>query len=88
MNGPVKSYKEAYDLYRQAKEATKATFRDNQGGFGISVVNHVGKFSPDPKTLDDFLAMDRYEFTQWSDANKVAAFTNFMIWYKKELFSL
>ena len=88
MNGPVKSYKEAYDLYRQAKEATKATCRDSQGGFGISVVNHVSKFAPDPKTLDDFLAMDRYEFTRWNDANKVTAFTNFMIWYKKELFSL
>ena len=88
LNGPVKSYKEAYDLYRQAKEATRVTFREAQGGFGISVINLVGKFAPVPKTLEDFIAMDRYEFTRWSEQNKVAGFTNFLTWYKTELFNL
>jgi radical SAM superfamily enzyme YgiQ (UPF0313 family) len=88
MIGPVKTYQEAQRLYTRAKEATRQTGRDHQGGFGVSANYSVSKFSDDPKTLEQLIAMDRFQFTEYSEKHGKANFARFMIWYKEELFKL
>ena len=88
MIGPVKTYKEAYQLYIRAREATATTSRQLQGGFGLSANYSYAKFNAEPKSLDDLIAMDRFEFTKYVDKYGKTNFHRFMAWYKEEIFKL
>ena len=88
MIGPVKTYQEAYSLYTLAKEATKTSKRQHQGGFGVSANYSFARFSDNPKTLEELLVMDRFEFTDYAETYGRLNFLNFLNWYKSELFKL
>jgi hypothetical protein len=88
MIGPVKSYLDAYKLYNRAKEATLETKRQRQGGFGLSVNYAYSLHSTNPKTLDELIAMDRFEFTDYSNTYAKASFHRYLAWYKENLFKL
>jgi radical SAM superfamily enzyme YgiQ (UPF0313 family) len=86
--GPVKSAKEANALYRKADEATRITKRQTQGGFGMSAGQMWSQYCPDPKTLAECIAMDRYQYSDWSNTNGNIGFKNFINWYKATILSL
>ena len=88
MIGPVKSYQDAHKLYTIAKDATEQTSRQHQGGFGISANYSFAKYSTDPKTLEELLKMDRFQFTDYAVQYGRDNFQRFMIWYKENIFKL
>jgi radical SAM superfamily enzyme YgiQ (UPF0313 family) len=65
LNGPVTDYNQAVELTKRANQACKETYREQQGGFGISLELGVAKYASVPKTHDELIAMDRFENNKW-----------------------
>lgn len=86
--GPVKSYQEAYKLYKKVSRAVAASGRTTQGGFGMHVGAQISRHCDVPLGIEDFIKMDRFQFRNWAMENAQVAFYRYFENYKKSLFEL
>ena len=59
--------------------------RELQGGFAISILAGIARYAPEPQTLDQLLAMDRYENYNWQYANGKQALDAYTANYKNKI---
>jgi radical SAM superfamily enzyme YgiQ (UPF0313 family) len=88
MIGPVKSFEEANVITEQTRKAITESGRNYQGGFNMSVVYRSSPYSNEPKTLDELIDMNRFEFSTYLEKNRRTNTQNFTNWYKQKILNL
>jgi hypothetical protein len=89
MLGPVKTRQEADALQDLANaSALKAGRTPGPGGFQISSAMVVADQSDNPKTIEDFINMNRFEFNAWWNDNYNSAYKTYISKYTDKLLKL
>lgn len=86
--GPIKSWHEANEVYKKMKHAAVTAKRTAQGGFGLHVAAQVAKYAAEPKTVDELVKMNRFEFIDWALKYGQSSYISYINAYKKRIFDL
>jgi hypothetical protein len=86
--GPVKSFKDATKIWEDMVAATRKMSMVHPGGFSTNSCCQISKYFSTPKTLDDILSMNRYEFSNLIDNELAIGFTKYISNYKKRILNL
>jgi Radical SAM superfamily len=86
--GPVKSYEEATKIWKGVTAASIKMSRFHPGGFETNTYYRFSKYFSTPKTLDDMLSMDRYEFSNLINNEYSIVFAKYISNYKKRILNL
>jgi len=89
MIGPVKTRQEADIITQRIQNSINTVGRNlGNGGFKMSFTTIVADHGKNPKTIDDFVKMDRFEFKSWCENNEEYSYNQYLNNYKQALLKL